>query len=450
MEIYIAGAGAGKTTTMADKIIILHKEIEEYKIIFCITFTNNAVACIERKLTEYYGEIPNNIVVSTIHSFLYREFVKPYYYLLYEKQYKHISIAELPSYPIYKNNKIQRLETRNMLHQTVIPERAKWVVYKKSNDTKKIENKRNIIKKNFVEYCGAICVDEAQDIDSDIQIIIETLHKAGIRILMMGDPKQDLKGHKCLDRLIAQYKNNVEYIDICYRCPQTHLKISNLLVKDSEKQHSEKEDGSVSIVFETDKPCSELIKRNNFDLSYISKKHGKYNTHVQSNNYDVISAISEEIEAIIRKNHSDLNDIVLQRVSYFYAEKLIESYKKIKDKSKAMNLTFKMEKIEKKDYSILVNSLPDNNFMLMDNTININSIDSVKGKEGKNCLFVLTTDLAAYMFGNKKDNTTTKNKLYVALTRSLDKLTIFITDEVEKNHGKKEIIDFFNKIYIQE
>lgn len=131
MEIYIAGAGAGKTTTMADKIINLHKEIEEYKIIFCITFTNNAVACIERKLTEYYGEIPNNIVVSTIHSFLYREFVKPYYYLLYEKQYKHISIAELPSYPIYKNSKIQRLETRNMLHQTAIPERAKWVVYKK-------------------------------------------------------------------------------------------------------------------------------------------------------------------------------------------------------------------------------------------------------------------------------------------------------------------------------
>jgi DNA helicase IV len=94
--------------------------------------------------------------------------------------------------------------------------------------------------------------------------------------------------------------------------------------------------------------------------------------------------------------------------------------------------------------------IPDNNVMVMNNTITVNSIDSIKGKEGENCLFILTTDLASYMFGNKKDNTITKNRLYVALTRSLDKLTIFITEEVEKKYGKKEIIDFFNKIYILE
>lgn len=82
MEIFIAGAGAGKTTTMADKIIKLHNEIEEHRIIFCITFTNNAVSCIEKKLTDYYGEMPGNIMVSTIHSFLYREIIKPYYYLV--------------------------------------------------------------------------------------------------------------------------------------------------------------------------------------------------------------------------------------------------------------------------------------------------------------------------------------------------------------------------------
>jgi hypothetical protein len=450
MEIFIAGAGAGKTTTMADKIVKLHEEIEEYKIIFCITFTNNAVACIEKKLTEYYGEIPDNIIVSTIHSFLYREFVKPYYYLLYGKQYERISIAELPSAPIYKNGKIKRLEERNILHQTVIPERAKWVVYKKSSDIKKIENRRSVIKKNFIEYCGAICIDEAQDIDVDMQIIIETLHKMGIRILMMGDPKQDLKGHKCLDNLIAQYKNNVEYIDICYRCPQIHLKISNLLVKDSEQQYSEKDGGLVSVVFETDKPCSELIKANNFDLSYISKKQGKYDTHEQSRNYDAISAISEEIEAIIRKNHSDSSEVVLRRAAYFYAEKLMELYKNTNNKAQAMNATFKNEKIGGTGYGILINMIPDNNVMVMNNTITVNSIDSIKGKEGENCLFILTTDLASYMFGNKKDNTITKNRLYVALTRSLDKLTIFITEEVEKKYGKKEIIDFFNKIYILE
>jgi len=44
------------------------------------------------------------------------------------------------------------------------------------------------------------------------------------------------------------------------------------------------------------------------------------------------------------------------------------------------------------------------------------------------------------------ETTITKNKLYVALTRLLDKLTIYITSEVEKIYGKTLIISFFQKI----
>ena len=66
MKISIAGAGAGKTTTMADTIVNLQSEVDGHLNIFCITFTNNAVACIERKLKEHYGELPDNIIVSTI------------------------------------------------------------------------------------------------------------------------------------------------------------------------------------------------------------------------------------------------------------------------------------------------------------------------------------------------------------------------------------------------
>ena len=66
MRIGIAGAGAGKTTAMANTIIQFRSEIEDHKKIFCITFTNNAVKCISGKLQEHYGRIPDNIVVSTI------------------------------------------------------------------------------------------------------------------------------------------------------------------------------------------------------------------------------------------------------------------------------------------------------------------------------------------------------------------------------------------------
>ena len=127
----------------------------------------------------------------------------------------------------------------------------------------------------------------------------------------------------------------------------------------------------------------------------------------------------------------------------------MELYKNTNNKAQAMNATFKNEKIGGTSYGILINMIPDNNMVEKDDTINVNSIDSIKGKEGENCLFILTTDLASYIFGDKKDDTITKNRLYVALTRSLDKLTIFITEEVEKIYGKKEIMVFFNKIYIR-
>ena len=445
MEIFIAGAGAGKTTTMADKIIKLHNEIEEHRIIFCITFTNNAVSCIEKKLTDYYGEMPGNIMVSTIHSFLYREIIKPYYYLLYNKHYKRISSAELPPQNQYRNTKIKRLENGDILHQTVIPERAKWVIYKKSADKKEIKAKRDIIKKNFAQYCGAICVDETQDIDSDMQKIIEEIHNMNIPVLLMGDPKQDLKGHKCLNNLIENYKDNVTYIDICYRCPEKHLNLSNLIVKKSEQQHSSKNGGLISVVFESDKPCDELIKENSFDLLYISKKQDKYDTHKQIKNYDSISAISEEIEIIIRKKRPNLDEFVLQRAAYIYAEKIMRVYKKTGDKRETIKLVFKNFKIEKRDYGILINLIPDSDVSEKDDKVNLNSIDSIKGKEGENCLFILTPDLAAYMFGDKDDDNATKNRLYVALTRSLNKLTIFITDKVEKKYGKEKLMDFFAK-----
>ena len=291
MKISIAGAGAGKTTSMAETIIKLRSDIEDYKKIFCITFTNNAVECINKKLQNHYGNIPNNIVVSTIHSFLYQEFIRPYYYLLFDKQYKRISITELPSDLVYKNSAIGRLESKNVLHQTVIPERAKWVIAKKSNDTKGIKEKRNIVKNTFKSYCGAICVDEAQDIDNDMFEIIKSLHNLGIEIVLMGDPKQDLKGHKCLRKLVETYPDTVEYLTLCHRCPQRHLVISNLVVSDMEKQHSKKDNGSVDICFASDKNITELLLEKNFDLKYISQRQNIYETHINEKNKDIREAL---------------------------------------------------------------------------------------------------------------------------------------------------------------
>jgi len=446
MQIGIAGAGAGKTTAMADTIVKLREETDKNKNIFCITFTNNAGSCIEQKLQDYYGIIPNNIIVSTIHSFLYREFIKPYYFLLFGKQYERISIAPLPQNPGYKNAKIKRLEERNILHQTVIPERAKWVAAKKSDDRKPVKDKREIIKNVFKEYCGGICIDEAQDIDSDIQLIIETLHETGISLMLMGDPKQDLKGHKCLKSLIEKYKDSVDYIGMCHRCPQKHLVLSNSIVNNQEQQHSDKEGGLITICFENDKPCSELINEEDFDLCYISQKRGKFETHDVETAKSILFALSEEIEGEMRRLHPDKTHMTLLRTSYYYAALLLEKYAATNDKMKAMRETFKHETLNEKAYGVIINMLLDNPVASDEEKVIVNSIDSIKGQEGGNCLFVLTTDLAAYLFGEKTEDTITKSRLYVALTRSLDRLTIFITEEVETKYKRKNIVDFFEKI----
>lgn len=89
MRIEVAGAGAGKTSRMALRTLDI--DIPDGKIVYCVAFTNAAAENIRNKLIEQNGALPNNIKVSTIHSFLYTEFIQPFYHLLYGIRYTKIS-----------------------------------------------------------------------------------------------------------------------------------------------------------------------------------------------------------------------------------------------------------------------------------------------------------------------------------------------------------------------
>lgn len=446
MEIYVAGAGAGKTTNMASHIIKLRENTPVHKIIYCITFTNNAADSIKNKLENYYAVLPDNIIVSTIHSFLYREFIKPYYYLLYGKQFIEISTSKLPDEVKYKNAKIKTLENNNILHQTVIPERAKWVVYKKSTDKKTTLEKRKVILSKFMEYCGAICIDEAQDIDSDMLTIFESLDCIGIQLLLMGDPKQDLKGNQCFRKLIEARPDEVKYLGVCYRCPQCHIKISNRIISHNEQQFSDKIVGSLNLFFESDIECGELIKEKHYDLMYISSKKDQFLTHKEQPTMLSTATLIEEIEIFFKTIYHFDSNIIIKRAVYYYANKLITMYSKLNDKQQAMNKVFKDIHIEKQNYAAIINAIPDIAIHSYDKSvIYVNSIDIIKGQEGNLCLFVLTTDLVPYLFDRVSENNKTKNRLYVALTRSLNTLDIYVTDKVEKKYSRDRIISFFNR-----
>src|SRR5690625_3076658 len=69
-KLVLAVAGAGKTYYIADNL----KE-QERNIV--ITFTNKNVENLEREIIEQYNRVPDNTLVMTFSSFVYRWLIKP-------------------------------------------------------------------------------------------------------------------------------------------------------------------------------------------------------------------------------------------------------------------------------------------------------------------------------------------------------------------------------------
>lgn len=438
MKISIAGAGAGKTTKMAEKIIESYERLAEHLNIYCIAFTNNAAEHISNKLLQYFGDIPKRIKVSTIHSFLYQEIIKPYYFLIYGKQYEKISHIELPEDAKLKNWKISQLDKRNIIHIDSFSQRALWVMVKKSSDKKREKDLREVVQKEFTKYCGAIFIDEAQDIDNNVFEILKQLNNMEIALEIMGDPKQDLKGFGNLRKLVDVYPQSVEYVRECHRCPQIHLDVSNKLIADSERQQSyRKIEGSLSVLYETDLDMGKFFGEEKFDLKYISAKNERFETHKATESNNKSDTLYHELIDVVEKLFPNKSGITIERVAYFWTNKLIKIYDEECDAEKTMGVVFKSNRLDKKDYSRIIQIVQHSKNEKRG--ILVNSIESIKGREGYNCLFILTLDLAEYLWGKKRADNKTKNKLYVALTRSLENLTILVTKEVEEKYGRDVI-----------
>lgn len=402
MIITISGAGSGKTTKLAQRIVDRRKELPKDKIIYCVTYTNSAVKRISDLLSRSYDNVPNNIKVSTIHSFLYQEIIKPYYYTLYEKQYESISDIKLDSNPKYRNYKIAELEKRSILHVSVFSTRAKWVVCKKSNDTNLRKKNRSIILHTLAQYCGQIFIDEAQDMNDDMAEIVEALNNYDISVELVGDPKQDVHSFKSLRKLSTNHLSNTSYVNNCYRCPQIHLNISNRLVPSSEKQVSNKTEGILNLIFESERNIQALINREKFDLIYISKKNDKYDTHEVNESSPTIKSLFFEIQQYLEScvTNEDNNMLMVKQQAYYYSIQVFNKCKMTKNPALAINILTNDYKIDRPTYAkiiqILKNSVDETN-----DKIHVQSIDKVKGQEGERCLFILTKDLAAYLFGKK-------------------------------------------------
>lgn len=443
MKIIVAGAGAGKTTSMAEEVLARYREIEGRKIIYVITYTNAARDHIRNKILEIQGNIPKQIKVETSHVFLLQETILPFYHLLYEQQYTAVSAITLPDNYGFRAKKIKELKMENMVHIQEVTNIAKHVIYGKSNDKKIVKEKRKKIIAIIKKYLDSVFIDEAQDLDEHLSKIIEVFHSYEFNLHLVGDPKQDLRGRNELRKLIEKYPQNIHYKRENFRCPISHVNFSNLYVREEEKQeYQTKEFGSLSYIYEKDINIIDYL--NGTSLSYIYQKNERFITNPKDFNSPK-DTLSYELKVLVKKakvEESKIDQVV------FVLQKSVMRNIETKNNWEILNKIGELLAVEltKQDKARLYEALDINRKNNQGEGILVNSIDKVKGLEGDNCLFILTTELSDYLFLNKNEQNKMLNYLYVALTRAKQELMILVTKEVEDKYGREWINNRFKQL----
>ncbi|MCP3778704.1 UvrD-helicase domain-containing protein [Paenibacillus sp. MZ03-122A] len=449
MKIVVAGAGAGKTTSMAHRVLARFNEMKDKKIIYVITYTNAAKDHIRKKIIEINGYIPKQVLIETSHAFLVREVVFPFHHLLYGQQFTKVSQMKLSEVPSFKVIKIKELAANKIIHAEKITETAKWIISKKSNDKKETKDKRKKILAIMLRYLDSIFIDESQDIDKHLAEILHTLDENSVNICMVGDPKQDLRGKDAFKKMITSYKEKqlVEFIDSNRRCPISHVMLANKFISvDEEQLPLTSEIGELSFLFENDIFLKSFFDENQWDLSFIYKKNKRFSTHLtDQKKYE--DNLSYELKNLVTKANINPSDI--DKTVYIFMKEIIKDLSNLSNNNIFAKIESKLDiSLTRNDKGRLKESINLNRIPPKEEGIQVSSIDSIKGLEGNRCLFILTTDLAPYLFTEKNVSNKMTNYLYVALTRAMKELVILVTKEVEEKYNRGAIKTNFLKLNI--
>lgn len=431
-QVQIAGAGAGKTYGLAE--LICNSEIEDGKNIYAITYTNYAKKNIEDKILEIKGYIPNNIIISTIHTFLLNEIIYPYSYFILKEKLNTASSIQLPDKINYKNSKISKLREQGIIHNEIVFNIAKQIIVGNKKQTKQQKNRRSLIINHFIASIDSVYIDEAQDLDNNVIEIIKLIALNNIYVYMVGDPKQALRNANIFNNFINEIKHNdIKNIElkpnnnVTRRLPKEIVKITNLYCEKEEQQNSVSSViGSISYIYTDDEKFEEVFentKKQN-GLIYTRKKEGEFNTRKEKN------ILTSTLEKLLLENNSKKDD---EDAFLYEKEKELE---KILIENKNLKTNF----LDK--YGI---RLPIDEFYSLTNQrtnnskYNIASIDKVKGLENENCLFIVNDSMLKYLLQIENERNKELNYLYVALTRTKRNLILGIYTNGDKEEISRKL-----------
>jgi DNA helicase-2/ATP-dependent DNA helicase PcrA len=230
--IIIACAGSGKTTRLVSEAI----SCPNRRIAF-VTYTNNNIRVISRRLADLNSGPPKHVDVITWFSFLLRECARPYQRFKYgEKRIKSLLF-------------INRQSTRG------IPESNTRQYYFAGGELIYSDKISRFVVECDMESCGAVTkrlaqiytdifIDECQDLSAWDWEFIELLLRSNVRITLVGDPRQSIlctspssKNRQyrksgvtlLMGKWEAEGICRIETMDETYRCNQDICDLANIL-----------------------------------------------------------------------------------------------------------------------------------------------------------------------------------------------------------------------------
>lgn len=204
--IKIAGPGGGKTYSMIQDIKDRLNDLEPYRNLVVITYTNSATEEIRSRLSKEIS-IPDNVFIGTIHSFLIKFIVNPY---------SGIILDEMPNDRIYTDYDLDSIKKLKGMEKNILKKRITDKLKKKGlisfdeiiNISKNIvKDKENgpIVREKISKRIKYLFIDEYQDVCNSSFEIFEEIRKGKYtHIYCVGDPEQYIDNYR---NKIKKYQN---------------------------------------------------------------------------------------------------------------------------------------------------------------------------------------------------------------------------------------------------
>lgn len=448
-QIQIAGAGAGKTYTLTEKILVRHHKKDNDKIIYAISFTNYAKRNIEQRVAELNnGLMPSDICIETVHSFLLNEIIYPFSQYYFGKAFSKATSIKLPIEIKLQKYQLKRVNERGIIHNSQVFNKAKQMIVDGKGETKAKHRKKELIIEYLQASVDALFIDEAQDLDADALTLFGKLSES-IYAYIVGDPKQSIKYPKDFREFTERIRENNSVFHmlspntITRRMPECHLRISNLFCPADERQTTISDvKGEIYYLYSTDEKFSKLYESFDFlkALIYIRQETDTFTTQDSKSVFSLEESVREKL---LEKINSDYDsDAFVKSIEKYFINLTLKKGEKgaIQSFTKHFGIT-----LENNEYAKLINDLKIEN---KEKKLKVKSIDKIKGLENELCMFIMDNTMLEYLFGKKQETNKEMMRLYVALTRSKSDLILVIDKLSIKKFTDKQIEKGFSELNI--